>query len=124
MRQQEVLKRASPITVLINIYVFYLSCRSPWPLENSILGFRVFLVGMQTHLAHLKLSQTALSWSVNSCVYNSALLLVLFADVLVNIVISFGFTERPKYENLAGSLWCRAPLKVQSSQRTAGVDLQ
>lgn len=47
----------------------------------------------------------------------------MFTGVLVNIVMSFRFTERPKSENLAGALWCRAPLKVQSSQRTVGADL-
>ena len=50
----------------------------------------------------------------------TALLLILVAGGVVNIVRSFGFTERSKSENLAGSLWCTAPLKVQSSQRTAG----
>lgn len=44
---------------------------------------------MQTCLAHLKLSWIALSWSVNSHVYNSDLLLILFACVLVNVDISF-----------------------------------
>lgn len=109
--------------MLTKIYVFYLSCRSPWSLKkNSLFGFSFFLGGLQTCLAHLKL-QTALSWSVNSCVCNSVLVLILVAGVLVNSEISFGFTERIKSENLAGVLWCRALLRVQSSQRTVGVDL-
>lgn len=47
-----------------------------------------------------KLSWTTLSWSINSCVYDSAVIWIV--DVLVAVEIHLGFTQRIKCESSAG----------------------
>lgn len=89
--------------------------------KNSMLWFRVVLrVGMPACLAHLKLSRTVLSWSVNSCVYNSVFLLTLFAGVLVNVGISLVLQRESSLKTQLG--FCGVEHHSRR-QRTAGVDL-
>lgn len=102
-------------TELINM--FYLMQISLVAWKNSIIGFRGFFFGGEGNVnlsCTPKLSWTTLSWSINSCAYNSAVNWVF--GVLVAIKINLGFTQRIKCESSAWVFLVERPLQGESRQ--------